>query len=108
MDTTQIGRWAYVAGLILSVVLGWYAVSGATTILIILGLVVGFLNIGEKESTSFLVAVIALMLVGLAGTSSIAVAGTGDTLVKMFDAFVSFSAAAALVVGIKQVVSLAK
>lgn len=75
------------------------------TTLFVLGLVVGLLNVTEKESTSFLVAVTALLLIGVAGLRlgelTPAVAGIVNNLV----AFVS---AAGLVVAIKQVLSIAK
>jgi hypothetical protein len=70
---SQVGFWAFILGLVIAVVVGILAalgVVGATgmsaiiIVLIILGLVVGFLNITAKEILLFLVATIALIVVG--------------------------------------------
>ena len=69
---SQIGFWAFVLGLVIALVFGIMSALGIATgaipviivILIILGLVVGFLNITAKEILLFLVATIALIVVG--------------------------------------------
>jgi len=67
-----IGFWAFIVGLIIAVVFGILSAMGIATgamtaiiiVLIILGLIVGFLNITAKEILLFLVATIALIVVG--------------------------------------------
>ncbi|MCR4300393.1 MAG: hypothetical protein NUV51_02170 [Sulfuricaulis sp.] len=59
----MIGKWAFIAGLVIAVV----AVLGFThgsvpLILALIGIAVGFLNVGGKETTNFLLAAIGLML----------------------------------------------
>ena len=69
---STIGFWAFIVGLAIAVVVGIMAALGIANaimwviimILIILGLVVGFLNITAKEILLFLVATIALMVAG--------------------------------------------
>jgi hypothetical protein len=69
---SMIGFWAFILGLIIAVVVGILAALGMATaimpaiiiVLIILGLIVGFLNITAKEILLFLVATIALIVVG--------------------------------------------
>jgi hypothetical protein len=70
---SMVGFWAFIAGLVIAVVVGILAalgIAGAAVmpaiiiVLIILGLVVGFLNITAKEILLFLVATIALIVVG--------------------------------------------
>jgi len=70
---SMVGFWAFIAGLIIAVVVGILAALGIVgaavmpaiiIVLIILGLVVGFLNITAKEILLFLVATIALIVVG--------------------------------------------
>jgi hypothetical protein len=69
---SQVGFWAFIAGLVIAVVVGILAALGLAMfimpaiiiVLIILGLVVGFLNITAKEILLFLVATIALIVVG--------------------------------------------
>ncbi len=68
----MIGFWAFIVGLVIAVVVGIMAALGMAAsfmsaviiILIILGLVIGFLNITAKEILLFLVATIALIVVG--------------------------------------------
>jgi hypothetical protein len=67
-----VGFWAFIVGLVIAVVVGILAALGLAMaimpaiiiVLIILGLVVGFLNITAKEILLFLVATIALIVVG--------------------------------------------
>jgi hypothetical protein len=63
---SKIGFWAFIIGIIVSIVMGFIAAQNtvAVIILLILGLIVGFLNITAKETTVFLVATIALIVVG--------------------------------------------
>jgi hypothetical protein len=70
---SMVGFWAFIAGLVIAVVVGILAALGIVgaavmpaiiIVLIILGLVVGFLNITAKEILLFLVATIALIVVG--------------------------------------------
>jgi hypothetical protein len=69
---SMVGFWAFIVGLVIAVVVGILAALGMATaimpaiiiVLIILGLIVGFLNITAKEILLFLVATIALIVVG--------------------------------------------
>ena len=60
-----IGSWAFLIGVILAVVFGLISAGSlnktVAMVLVIIGLVVGFLNVTEKESTKFLIASIALL-----------------------------------------------
>lgn len=102
MKQGQLGRWAFVVGLIISVLLGFVTFSFASLILVILGLIVGFMNVTEKEASGFLIAVIALMVVGIAGLQALAVLGTLYTWIQtVLTSFVVFAAASAVVVALK-------
>jgi hypothetical protein len=61
-----IGFWSFIIGLILAVVAGllWPANSTIIVVLVILGIIIGLLNITAKEFTLFLLATIALVVVG--------------------------------------------
>jgi hypothetical protein len=61
-----IGFWAFIIGLILAVVAGllWPGNSTIIVVLIILGIIIGLLNITAKEFMLFLLATIALVVVG--------------------------------------------
>jgi hypothetical protein len=63
---STVGFWAFIVGLAICLIAGiiWPANVIFIIILIILGLIVGFLNITAKETMLFLVATIALIVVG--------------------------------------------
>ena len=61
-----VGFWAFVAGLVISLVAGVFLQANPilVLILVILGIVIGFLNITPKETQALLLAAIALIVVG--------------------------------------------
>jgi hypothetical protein len=69
---SMIGFWAFIIGLVIALAVGIMAALGTAgaimpatiIVLIILGLLIGFLNITAKEILLFLVATIALIVVG--------------------------------------------
>jgi hypothetical protein len=108
MDLTTIGRWAFVIGVLISIIAGLGGVIPAlVSILFILGLIVGFLNVGEGESTHFLVAVITLLLIGVAGVQ-LPLGRFTSQIVGIIQNLIAFVAAAGLVVAIKQALGIAK
>lgn len=112
MELDLIGKWAFIIGLVIAVLAAFVtAISTATIILIlfILGLIVGLLNIDKKNTTGFLVAVIALLFVGSLGAISIGQLVTPvGYLQEILGNFTAFVAAAALVVSIKSVITTSK
>jgi len=105
MNNLKIGHWAFIIGLIVAVISPFVNVPYVSTLLFILGLVVGFLNIQERESDSFLVATIALLLTGVGGLQLGALTATVAAILEGLIALVS---PAALVVGIKQVLTVGR
>lgn len=107
----KLGMWTFLIGLVIAVLAAFitgYAQEVAI-ILFILGLVVGFLNINDKDLIKFLVAVIALASVGTASLGALGVLGTVSTYISSIVVnFVSFVSAAGLVVAIKAIVEAAK
>ncbi|MEK6809023.1 MAG: hypothetical protein AABY14_05020, partial [Nanoarchaeota archaeon] len=82
---------------------GW-----AVLLLVVLGLFVGLLNITEKESTSFLIASAALLLIGTAGETLVVIPVIGKSLVGIVKAISVFVVPATIVVALKSIKSLAK
>lgn len=110
MKADQIGRWAFILGIIVAILLGFTTIAYGSLILVILGLIVGFLNISDKNAHDYLVAVIALLVIGLAGLqvfNSLA-SGLNDWIQTVLQSFTTFVAASGLVVAIKEIVSLGK
>ena len=105
----RIGHYAFLVGVLLAVLAALVPalqVDWVIWALIIIGLIVGFMNITAKETTEFLVATIALMLVGSAGLEVIPTAGRiiGTILLNILAIVIP----AALVVSLKAIYQLAQ
>ncbi|MBU4351257.1 hypothetical protein L6250_01760 [Candidatus Parcubacteria bacterium] len=105
LDITTIGHWALIVGIVLAVIAGLTTIPALTIVLFVLGLIIGFLNIKEKENTPFLVAVIALLLIGVAGLQ---LGKLTEIVVPVLENFIALVGAAGLVVALRQVIVLAK
>ena len=109
MSQSKMGRWAFIIGLIIAVLLGFVTFSYASLILVILGLIVGFMNVSDKEATPYLIAVIALMLVGVAGLQALTVLGSLYTWIQtVLTSFIVFVAASAVVVALKELFDMGR
>ncbi|HLB95374.1 MAG TPA: hypothetical protein VJK26_00520 [Patescibacteria group bacterium] len=109
MSQSQMGRWAFIIGLVISILLGFVSFSYSMLILVILGLIVGFMNVTEKEAQKYLVAVIALIVVGVAGLQAFTVLGSFYSWIQtVLTSFIVFVSASAVVVAIKTLFESAK
>ena len=76
--SNAIGAWAFLIGVILAVVLGLFqsSLGGAIWIpivLVLIGLIVGLLNVGVGDTNAFLIASLALVIVAFMGSSVLSV-----------------------------------
>lgn len=111
---TRAGRYAFIAGVLLAIIVGFYSDMepnvrfGVSVVLVLLGLLVGLLNITTEETVPFLVAAIALM----GGNTIVAVAVVPGKLGIILSSILSyiglFVAPAALVVALKTIYALAE
>lgn len=124
MASQKIGSYAFLLGVIIALIAGIVAAADAimgsamlagsagwiALILVILGLIVGFLNIKDKHITDFLIATIAVAMIGLVALNPATI--VVDPIVILINAIVgnivTLVAPAALIVGLKQILSLAK
>ena len=106
----QIGKWAFIIGIILAILTGFFDLPSIAIVLAILGLIVGFLNIVEKEVQLFLIGVIALLVIGLTSISALNILGfhIADWMETVIGNFITFVAAAGLVVALKAVYQIGK
>ena len=114
----QIGNYSFIIGVIVAVVLGLAAPQIGTaaawlsSLLIVLGLIVGFLNIPGKESKEFLWVTVALVVVSYAGSAQIDkwqnVQFIGPYLSGIFNSILAFVIPASVIVGLRDVWELAK
>jgi predicted ferric reductase len=75
-----IGAWAFLIGVVLAIVLGLFStyIGGSVykivlSILVILGILVGLLNVTVRENSSFLLAAISLVIVTFIGSSVLSI-----------------------------------
>jgi hypothetical protein len=110
MELKLVGKAAFIIGLVIAVIIGALGISTEWWLLalVILGLIVGFLNITEKEVSNFLIAAIALILVGTIGGGLGTIPTIGDYLAAIVSNIAVLVVPAALVVSLKTVWSLAK
>jgi len=132
MEMEKIARWTFVAVVIIAIVMGIVVGSMAdvttahiydsrvidanayvTLILLILGIVVGFISVTSKEVTPFLVAAIALVVVGtstvwspLSMKSQLNLLYYWATYIVSFIA--AFAAPAAVIIAIRSLLTLEK
>ncbi|MBT7902426.1 hypothetical protein HN587_01085 [Candidatus Woesearchaeota archaeon] len=106
------GHYAFIAGILLAIIAALFQTTSSWVVLVLvaLGLIVGFLNVNAKETTAFLIAVIALIA---AGSANLIVLNTifdplGTTLSSMLTFIKVFVAPAAIVVALKSVKELAE
>ena len=110
----KMGQWAFIIGVIIAIVVGLFSSNlGVNTegwlvlLLVVLGLIVGLLNVTEKETTPFLVAAAALLITGTAGNTLAVIPTLGSYLQGVVEAIAVFVAPAAIVVALKAIQSLA-
>ena len=114
----QIGNYSFIVGVILAVVLGLFskqigqAQPWLWSLLIVLGLVVGFLNVSGKETKEFLLVTVALVVVVALGKSQVEswkdIVYIGQYLLDVFNSILAFVVPASVVVALKEVWELAK
>ena len=122
-NTKHYGEYAFLAGVILALLLGILSSTmpaGAAPVVImvlaVLGIIVGLVNITAKETHTFLVATIALLLAATAWTPLITVLAIfgdmGTTVALWIGGFVThlvaFISPAAFIVALKTIYLLAK
>ena len=114
----KIGSYSFIVGVILAVVLGVaspalgsQAVTWLYSLLIVAGLVIGFLNVTGKEVKEFLMVSVALVIVAYAGKGFINfddVKIVGTYLAGIFSSILAIVIPATIVVALKEIWELAK
>ena len=104
------GEWAFIVGIIIALVMAFFpdfVDSGtAGTILLILGVLVGAWNITTKETHGFLMASIALLLIGAGGLDK--VPGVGTQLASFVSNLTAFVAPAVFIVALKAIFDIGR
>ena len=113
----KIGHYSFIIGVILAVILGLALPIGRgatailTSILVVLGLLVGFINVTGKETKEFLLVATVLVIVAAMGAGADTLGGVmyvGAYLQGIFQGIMSFVVPATVVVALKDILALSK
>ncbi|MBT3397521.1 hypothetical protein HOA55_00775 [archaeon] len=113
-----IGAYAFLIGVVLAVILGLFhetlksALGVFYLVLVVLGLFVGFLNVGDKDSNTFLLASLALVIVsGMGNDTLIFISNLSPILSALSNVLTSLLVLfipATIIVALKTVFAIAK
>ncbi len=108
MKTNWIGGWAFILGIVIAIIVGILGALTATyaTILVVLGIIVGFLNVTGKEVTPFLLAAVALIIATSFGGAVFEEAI--PMLKNILDAILALVVPAVIVVSLREVFEVAR
>ena len=118
----SLAAWMFLIGVVLAIIIGistssFLSISAITSyskqiygVLIILGLIVGFLNVTSRDSQTFLLAGTVLVIVSRFGmesvTGSLIGIGIGDVVTSTFAALLALFVPATIVVALRTVFSI--
>jgi ATP synthase protein I len=99
MKLEMVGKWAFIIGLVLAVVVGYiFQAAWVVWVLAILGVIVGLLNVTGEDTEKFLLAAIAF---GLSATALSTVPVLGFQITNILGYVAAFVAGAMIVVALK-------
>ena len=106
----RVGNYSFIIGVIIAIVLGIVSLGTATPILasllVVLGLIVGFLNLTCKETREFLIVAGVLIIATSMGGASATLGGVqyiGQYLSGIFTQVLAFVIPATVVVALKNI-----
>lgn len=105
----KIGVWSFIAGLVIAVIAGFAWSNTFAMVLGVLGIVVGLINISDREVMMYLISSIAILLGASSLSGMISFIGVAsDFLTNLLRAITIFVAPGAVVVAIKGIFEIAK
>tara|TARA_B100000315_G_scaffold243162_1_gene266240 strand:- start:346 stop:705 length:360 start_codon:yes stop_codon:yes gene_type:complete len=112
----KIGHYSFIGGVIIAIVLGLVPASTLGTasawlasLLVVLGLIAGFINVTGKETKEFMMVATVLIIAAFAGGASETLGSVqfvGSYLQGIFSSVLAFVVPATVVVGLKDIWSL--
>ena len=110
----MIGAWGFMVGVVLAVIMGLFGFqsSWAYILLVVLGLVIGFVNVTDKDSINFLLASLALVIVGGLGNNTLIfisnISPILNVLSNVMSSLLVLFVPATVIVALKTVFSIAR
>lgn len=112
--SSMVGPWSFLIGVILAVILGFLGSANDLWLglLVIAGILVGLLNVNDKESQKFLFAALSLVIVAALGQNAMSafssVAFIGSKLYGILNALLILFVPATIIVALKSVFDVAR
>ena len=105
----KIGSWSFVIGVVLAFISGLFQLTMfSLEALIVLGLLVGILNVRGKDAMTFLMAAVSLVIISSLGAPAFTgIAVIGEYMQRMLNNLIIFTIPAAMIVALRAVFSLA-
>ena len=106
----KFGSWAFIIGVVIAIVAGYWPLNALiTSVLIVLGLVVGLVNITGHETERFLLAAVSLVIVAKFGGDYLStIEVVGPYFSSVFGAVQTFVIPATIIVALKTIYALAQ
>jgi ABC-type nickel/cobalt efflux system permease component RcnA len=103
----MFGSWAFLVGIIIAILVALFGTftQMIMTILVVIGLIVGLLNIVDEESKHFMMSGIVLILAAALGQSTV---GVVPVFQKILGAILTIFVPATIVVAVRNVFSIAR
>ncbi|MCK5449964.1 hypothetical protein KAI32_03800 [Candidatus Pacearchaeota archaeon] len=113
-----VGAYAFLVGVVLAVIIGLFNQSLESagvlfySALVIIGLIVGFMNVGDKNSSTFLLASLSLVIVGALGAEPLKYIALNNYVVtalrNVLGSLLVLFVPATIIVALKTVFSITK
>lgn len=109
----KVGSWAFILGVVIAIIVGVLQrgtmSSLIATLLVVLGLIIGLLNVTSGESMKFLLAAVSLVIISGLGSSLLGQVNIiGPILVSTLSALMMFLVPASVIVALKTIFSAAQ
>jgi len=106
----RVGNYSFIIGVIIAIVLGVVSLGAAqpwlASLLVVLGLIVGFLNVTGKETKEFLLVAVVLIVAAAMGGASATLGGVqyiGPYLSGILTQVLAFVVPATVIVALKDI-----
>lgn len=99
----KLGHYAFLLGILLAIIAAFVSIPYLGLMLIILGVVIGLVNITAKETTEFLIATIALVIAGIASSGIATIPFVGIYIAQILANIVALVVPAAIIVALKAI-----
>jgi hypothetical protein len=105
----QIGSWSFIVGVVIAIISGFFAHKPSIiSVLVLLGIIVGFLNIGGNEAMTFLLASVSMVVISSLGSPAFSgIYIIGAPLQRILNNMIVFIMPASMIVALRAILTLA-